>query len=229
MYSLTFRVRVTTPPQYGRNGTASLQITSRTQQARRFYRWRGKSSPACVVRAVGMADYRWALPHISSVAIATQPVHRDCKSAQQCTTMGHPLTLPQVTSGSVQQCNHAAADRHAHRHTDRQTHRRALPQYISRRLRLTRNVKRRGNMDRQRCLVDWTRAGSDSFPKMQQNDTPNKLINRNVHSSLLQCSHGSCHEYTRSKKAAGKETMNIIDTKTVKETTTETRAHRTVS
>jgi len=38
-------------PQYGRNGTASLQITSRTQQARRFYRRRGKSSPACVVRA----------------------------------------------------------------------------------------------------------------------------------------------------------------------------------
>ena len=32
MYSLTFRVRVTKRPQYGRNGTASLQITSRTQQ-----------------------------------------------------------------------------------------------------------------------------------------------------------------------------------------------------
>jgi len=44
MYSLTFRVRVTTPPQYGRNGTASLQVC-------RFYRWRGDSSPACVVRA----------------------------------------------------------------------------------------------------------------------------------------------------------------------------------
>ena len=29
MYSLTFRVRVTTPQQYGRNGTASLQVTSR--------------------------------------------------------------------------------------------------------------------------------------------------------------------------------------------------------
>ena len=76
MYSLTFRVRVTTPPQYGRNGTASLQITSRTQHARRFYRWRGESSPACVVRAVGLADYRWALPRISSVAMATQPVRR---------------------------------------------------------------------------------------------------------------------------------------------------------
>jgi len=30
----------------------------------------------CVRRAVGLADYRWALPRISSVAIATQPVHR---------------------------------------------------------------------------------------------------------------------------------------------------------
>jgi len=76
MYWLTFRVRVTTPPQYGRNGTASWQITSRTQHARRFYRCRGESSPACVVRAVGLADYRWALPRIASVAIATQPVHR---------------------------------------------------------------------------------------------------------------------------------------------------------
>jgi len=76
MYSLTFRVRITTHPQYGRNGTASLQITSRTQQARRYYRWRGEPSPACVVRVVGLADYRWARPRIFSVAIATQPVHR---------------------------------------------------------------------------------------------------------------------------------------------------------
>jgi len=45
------RCALTTPPQYGRNGTASLQITSRKQQARRFDRWRGVSSPACVVRA----------------------------------------------------------------------------------------------------------------------------------------------------------------------------------
>jgi len=75
MYSLTFRVRVTTPLQYGRSGMASLQITSCTQQARRFYRWRGESSSGCVVHAVGLADYCWALPRISSVAIATQPVH----------------------------------------------------------------------------------------------------------------------------------------------------------
>jgi len=58
MYLLTFRVRITTPLQYGRNWTASLQITSRTQQARGFCRWRGESSPACVVHAVSLADYR---------------------------------------------------------------------------------------------------------------------------------------------------------------------------
>jgi len=64
MYSLTFRVHVTTPLQCGRNGTelaAGASILSR-----------GESSPACVVcvcgmRAVGLADYRWALPHISIV------------------------------------------------------------------------------------------------------------------------------------------------------------------
>jgi len=49
MYSLTFYVRVTTLPQYGQNGTALLQITSRMQQTRWFCRWRGESSPACVV------------------------------------------------------------------------------------------------------------------------------------------------------------------------------------
>jgi len=39
MYSLTFHNRVATPAQYGRNGTASLQVTSHTELARRFYRW----------------------------------------------------------------------------------------------------------------------------------------------------------------------------------------------
>ena len=63
MYSLTFCVRVATPVQCGRNGTASLQITSRTQHVRRFYRWCVR---ACGVRcALGLADYCWALPHIS--------------------------------------------------------------------------------------------------------------------------------------------------------------------
>ena len=51
------RCALTTPPQYGRNGTASLQITSHEKQAGRFDRCRGVSSPACVVRALGLTGY----------------------------------------------------------------------------------------------------------------------------------------------------------------------------
>jgi len=54
MYSLTFRVRVATPAQYGRTATASLQITSHMHQARRLYRWCVR---ACVRSACGV---RWA-------------------------------------------------------------------------------------------------------------------------------------------------------------------------
>ena len=71
------RTALTTPLQCGRNGTASLHITSRKQQARRFHRWRGVSSPACVVRALSLAGYRWALPRISSS-------YCRCYSAPQC-------------------------------------------------------------------------------------------------------------------------------------------------
>jgi len=56
----------TTPAQYGRNGMASLQITLDKQQAHRFYCWWGVSTPACIVRAVGLAGYCLALPRISS-------------------------------------------------------------------------------------------------------------------------------------------------------------------
>jgi len=79
MYSLTFRVRVATRAQYGRNETASLQITTHTQQARRFYRWCVR---ACVVRALGLADYRWALPRISIMLPQQRIPRTDCKSAQ---------------------------------------------------------------------------------------------------------------------------------------------------
>jgi len=57
------------------------------QQARRFYRWQGESSLACVVRVVcmGLADYHWliTLPRISSVAIANRaPIANPPNSAQ---------------------------------------------------------------------------------------------------------------------------------------------------
>jgi len=75
MYSLTFRVRVTTPTVWTKwndlvaDNVAHAAGESILSLAREYL-------PACVVRAVGLADYRWALPHISRVAIATQPVHR---------------------------------------------------------------------------------------------------------------------------------------------------------
>jgi len=74
MYSLTFRVRVTTPPQYGRNGTAHAAGATILSLARGVFAGM-RSAWHCVRRAVGLADYRRALPRTSSVAIATQPVH----------------------------------------------------------------------------------------------------------------------------------------------------------
>jgi len=61
------------------------EMERRTQQARRFIAGEGvfagmRSAWHCVRRAAcgtwGLADYRWALPRTSSVAIATQAVHR---------------------------------------------------------------------------------------------------------------------------------------------------------
>jgi len=75
MYSLTFRVRVATPPQYGRNGTAHAAGASIFSPARGVFAGM-RSAWHCLRRAVGLADYHCALPRISSVAIATQPVHR---------------------------------------------------------------------------------------------------------------------------------------------------------
>jgi len=75
MYSLTFRVRVTTPLQYGRNGTVHAAGASILSLARGVFAGM-RSAWHCVRRAVGLTNYRSALPHISSVAIATQPVHR---------------------------------------------------------------------------------------------------------------------------------------------------------
>jgi len=77
MYSLTFRVRVTTPRSVN-------EMERRTQQARPFYRRQGESSPACVVCVCGMraaCGEPVGLPlgcatHFHSVAITTQPVHR---------------------------------------------------------------------------------------------------------------------------------------------------------
>jgi len=76
MYSLTFRVRVAIAAHYGRNRTASLQITSRTQQARRFYRQCVRACVVCAARGVPGGLPLGCATHFHNVAIATQPVHR---------------------------------------------------------------------------------------------------------------------------------------------------------
>jgi len=64
MYSLTFRVRVATPLQYGRNGTAHAAGASILSPARAVF----TSMRSVRVRhAVGLTDYRWALRCISIV------------------------------------------------------------------------------------------------------------------------------------------------------------------
>jgi len=80
MYSLTFRVHVGTPAQYGRNGTASLQITSQTPNLHVYF-IAGACVRACVRSACGVRAGSGGLPlgsatHFHNVAIATHPVHR---------------------------------------------------------------------------------------------------------------------------------------------------------
>jgi len=73
MYSLTFRVRVATPAQYGRNGTASLQITLHTPNLHVDFIAGACVSAACAGPGglpLGSATY------FHNVAIATHPVHR---------------------------------------------------------------------------------------------------------------------------------------------------------
>ena len=76
MYSPTFRVHVTTPRSLD-------EMERRTQKARPFYRRRRESSPArvvcvCCMRAMSLADYRWAplawgCPYTDSFLLARQP------------------------------------------------------------------------------------------------------------------------------------------------------------
>jgi len=73
MYSLTFRIRITTPRSMD-------EMEWHMQQARRCYRRRGESSPACVCDMHAACGGPGGLPlgsatHFHSVAIATQPVH----------------------------------------------------------------------------------------------------------------------------------------------------------
>jgi len=66
MYSLTFRIHVTTPAQYGQNGTAYTAGALILSPARGVFAGM-RTAWNCVRRAMGLADYRWILPCISIV------------------------------------------------------------------------------------------------------------------------------------------------------------------
>jgi len=67
MYSLTFRVRVTTPLQYGQNGTAHAAGEGV---------FAGMRSACGVERAWRITAALGSAAHFHSVAVAPQPVHR---------------------------------------------------------------------------------------------------------------------------------------------------------
>jgi len=116
MYSLTFRVHVTTPRSVD-------EMERRTQQVRRLYCRRGESSPASTVCGCGV---RWAwqitagLCHaFPSAATAMQPVHW-LQTRLIVHNWGQPLPLPKLHPGP---CNSVSMQPR----TDRQTDRRAWP------------------------------------------------------------------------------------------------------
>jgi len=81
MYSLTFCIHVTTPPQYGRNGNAHAAGASMLSPARVVFACMHSVcvQHACGMRAVCRGPGRLPLASATdfhSIAIATQPVHR---------------------------------------------------------------------------------------------------------------------------------------------------------
>jgi len=131
MYSLTFRVRVTTSPQYGRNRTTRAAGVSILSQARGVF--------------AGMRSVRCGGPgglplgsatHFHSAAIATQPVHR-LQIRPTVHNWGHPLPFPKLHPGP---CNSVGIRPRTDRQRDRQT--RVITIHFSRSIRLTRDVTR---------------------------------------------------------------------------------------
>jgi len=76
MYSLTFRVRVTTPAVWTKWNGLVVDNVAHAAGASILSLATGVFAGMSSAHAVGLADYGWALSRISTVAIATQPVHR---------------------------------------------------------------------------------------------------------------------------------------------------------
>ena len=132
MYSLTFCVRVVarTPPVEARSPGRCSNVENAPHQ-----RPAVRADPA--ERSHYVIISRDGRKLVTRVRVMLPQQHNpctDCKSTQECTTRAHPLPLPQVTSGSMQQCGHAAADRQTDRHTDARDHNTFCVVYDSRKM-----------------------------------------------------------------------------------------------
>jgi len=131
MYSLIFRVRVTTPPQYGGNGTAHAAGASVLSLARgvfadmRSVRVRHAcGGPGGLPLGSAMHFHKCCHSNATRAPIANPP-----NTAQ----LGASPTTPQVTCGSVQivwACG--CGQTHTHRQTDAPDHNTFLVVYDSR-------------------------------------------------------------------------------------------------
>jgi len=130
MYSLTFRVRVTTPPQYGRNGTAHTAAGASILSPARgvFAGMRSVRMPHACSGPGGLP--LGSAMHFSSVAIATQPVHRLQIHPIVHNYWASPTTPPSYTR--VRAIVWACCRGQAHRHTDVRDHNTFLVVYDSR-------------------------------------------------------------------------------------------------
>ena len=120
MYSLTFRVRVASPAQYGRNGTASLQITSHTPNLH-VDLIAGACVRACVVRAACAGPGGLPLgsaTHFYNVAIATHPCAPIANPPNSAQLGGIPYHCPKLHPGP---CNTVGMRPWTDTHTDTQT------------------------------------------------------------------------------------------------------------
>ena len=130
MYSLTFRVRVTTPPQYGRNGTAHAAGASMLSPARGVFA--GMRS----VRVRHACGVRWAwrftawlchaFPQCCHSNATRSPIANPPNSAQ---LGGIPYHSPKLHPGP---CNSMGMRQRTDRHTDACDHNTFLVVYDSR-------------------------------------------------------------------------------------------------
>ena len=146
MYSLTFRVCVTTPPKYRRNGMAHTVGVSILSTVRGVFAGMRSVCVRHACRGPGGLPLGSAT-HFHSVAIATQPVHRLQIRPTRVIPYHSPSYIPVHAIGWA--CGHGQ--------TQRQTHRRAWPQYIPPGLRLTRNVIMCVKGDMQRFFTKLTK------------------------------------------------------------------------